>query len=314
MLSLSTESYPIEHPANDLDCWDASRNLLDEHTLATSTYLRPTQLDMSMLNNFPFLDNFTKTTGFVASFQCGSKEQRLSIATESSNSKSLGHLQSFKCHDSRPSTDWAEIARNALISRNNCEMRDANVLALLPKTHEIVSHVREITVMKHHQSPINMIWSTPLEALCYEFFHPIALQKHLALFWSCWYPNWPTIHRPTFDVTKKSPTLVAAMALVGACLSPDSRDYATSQVWFNAVEEMVFSDKIFSEPDVSSTWEKSDSKCLRGLHLDILQAAYCVCLYQTWEGCKRSKRRILRQKFNDLVYVSWLHFVSNDTY
>jgi hypothetical protein len=313
VLSPATDSYAIDNLSIDLDCWNATGNLLDEHTLATAVYLRPTQLDIRLLYQFPFLDNFTKATGFVTSFACGSREQRLFIASESSNSKSLGHLQPAKYRSQRSSTHWTEITRDALVLRNDCDIRDANIIRLLPKTHEIVSQIREATVMKHAHSPIDMTWSTPLEALCYKFFHPIALQKHLALFWSCWYPNWPTIHRPTFDVTEKSPALVAAMALVGACLSPDSGDYATSQIWFNVVEALVFSNSIFNNPDVSDAWEKSDQACLRKLHLDIIQAAYCVCLYQTWEGCKRSKRRILRQRFNDLVYVSRIHSISGDT-
>jgi hypothetical protein len=314
MFLLATDSYPLKSAAVNLDCWDASRSLLNEHILATSMYLHPTQLDIRTLSQFPFLDNFTKTKGFATSFGCGSREQRLLIPTESSISKSLGHLLSFESHNSRPSTHWVEITRDALNLHDDHYMRDANVLTLLPKTHEIVSQVREIAVLKHHQGPIDMTWSTSLEALCYEFFHPIALQRHLALFWSCWYPNWPAIHRPTFDAAEKSPALVAAMALVGASLSPDCRDCAASQVWFNVVEEMVFSNEVFGDDDVSNSWDTSNSTTVRRLHVDILQAAYCVCLYQTWEGCKRSKRRILRQRFNDLVYVGRLQSTSRIVY
>jgi hypothetical protein len=155
VLSPPTEIYPTDTLVIDIDCWNASSNLLGEHILATSIYLRPTQLDIHLLSQFPFLDNFTKATGFVASFACGSKEQRLVVTAESSNPKSLGHTQSAQCHSPRPSAHWAEITPNALTSRNDCDTR-ANIVKLLPRTHEIVSQIRETVVTKHHHSPIDM--------------------------------------------------------------------------------------------------------------------------------------------------------------
>ena len=103
---------------------------------------------------------------------------------------------------------------------------------------------------------------------------------------------------------EKSPELIAVMALVGACLSPEERDHASAQVWFDLVEDLVFSDDAFHDHDISNAWRDSTTTQRRSTHLQVLQAAYCVCLYQTWEGSKRSKKRVLRQRFNDLVYVS----------
>ena len=94
------------------------------------------------------------------------------------------------------------------------------------------------------------------------------------------------------------------MALVGACLSAEDRVGASAQVWFDLVEDLVYSDAAFDDQDISNTWKEPTDTDRRGAHLQTLQAAYCVCLYQTWEGSKRSKRRVLRQRSNDLVYVS----------
>jgi hypothetical protein len=304
--TLSVISHASFIPTADFDSWNASWIMLSEHSLATSICIRPTQVDVHSLSQFSFLDNFTKATGFVTSFQCGTKERRRSIIAEAVGSKSLDHLGSPAYHNLDLVTHWADITRLALVAYNDQDELDASVVAFLPKTHEIVSALREVSITKHQQNPIDMVWSTRLEALCYEFFHPISLQKYLVLFWSCWYPNWPAIHRPTFDVTGRSPALVATMALVGACLSPDDRDHATAQVWLDVVEEMVFRDRLFGDLEISKAWQISGSISLRKAHLDILQAAYCVCLYQTWEGCKKSKRRILRQRFSDLVHVSCL--------
>jgi hypothetical protein len=300
-------SEPSPNPedlAKGIDCWGGSWNLFDEFTLANTMHVRPTRLDINLLIKFPFLDNFTKSTGFITSFKCGTKQQRLLITAEAANVDPLLHLQSREHPDRNQTTHWTEIARRALTSNTDGGTFTASAAALMPMTHKIVSLIRDVTVTKHRQSPIDMIWSNSLEALCYDFFHPKALKRHLALFWSCWYPNWPTLHRPAFDVTARAPALVAAMALMGACLSPNDRDYASSQVWLNAVEEIVFSDRWFMNHDISNVWQKPGNVMLRQSQLDILQAADCVCLYQTWEGCKRSKRRILRQRFNDLVYAS----------
>jgi hypothetical protein len=98
------------------------------------------------------------------------------------------------------------------------------------------------------------------------------------------------------------------MALVGAFLSPDSRDYAKAQIWMDAVEEVVFSGPLFVDDDVSIVWQGGSSQHLRKAHVDVMQAAYCVCLYQTWEASRKSKRRILRKRFNDLVYVCNLFY------
>ena len=94
------------------------------------------------------------------------------------------------------------------------------------------------------------------------------------------------------------------MAVVGASLSPDERDRVTAKLWFDMVEEIVFDDEIFSDHDTSNIWNNSGPSQYRQLHLEVLQAAYCVCLYQTWEGCRKSKRRVLRQRFSEIVYVS----------
>jgi len=175
---------------------------------------------------------------------------------------------------------------------------------LLPVTYKIVHQIRETATNHYRHGPADIAWSPLVEALCYAFFNPTNLRRFLALFWSCWYPNWPTIHAPTFKMKEKSPELIAVMALVDACLSPEERDHASAQVWLDVVEDLVFSDDAFHGHDISNAWQDTTTTQRRNTHLQVLQAAYCVCLYQTWEGSKRSKKRVLQQRFNDLVYVS----------
>lgn len=296
-------SFGLQNSMVSFPGWHATWALLEEHTLSTLLCQRPTQLDFSLISQFPFLDNFTRSTGFATSFNCGSKDTRLLITANLDGAEPAPCPQLGGVHEQAPEPTWAEITRDALTLYGN-NNNNISKGGLLPTTHEIVSRIREVTLAKNNRSSIDLTWSYSLESLCYEFFHPNALRRHLTLFWSCWYPNWPAIHRPTFNASQASPALVAAMALVGACLSPDEREHATAQIWLDAVEEIVFGDELFLDHNVSDAWNNFGASESRGYHIQILQAAYCICLYQTWEGSTRSKRRILRQRFNDLVYFA----------
>ncbi len=85
-------------------------------------------------------------------------------------------------------------------------------------------------------------------------------------------------------------------------------DNENAQMWFNCVEELVFIDEDFNS-DVSFS---SGSLGAHRNKIQALQAAYMVCLYQTWEGNDASKRRVRRNRFATLVSVSHycpdLHF------
>jgi hypothetical protein len=181
---------------------------------------------------------------------------------------------------------------------------DDNALLSI-KTYEIVNAIRNAVIDKPKNSTITITWSYQLEAMCYEFFCPTNIEKFLALYWSCWYPNWPTIHQPTFDSVTVDFTLVTAMVILGACLSPNQRDRATANIWFNVIEEITFNHEVFSG---NTTCEDQDENTVASLssRINILQAAYCVCLYQTWEGSKQSKRRVRRHRFNSIIWVSEL--------
>ncbi|KAL2202343.1 hypothetical protein CC79DRAFT_1338399 [Sarocladium strictum] len=148
-----------------------------------------------------------------------------------------------------------------------------------------------------------MSWSESLESMCHEFFHIEQLRRFLGLFWAFWNPNWPAVHQATFDVSSTSPSLVAAMAILGASLSSDSRDRAMAHLWFNPTELLVFDDQLFSQT-ATIDWNRIESKPVRKSHLETLQAAYCVVLYQTWEGSKESKRRVRRIRYSAIISLA----------
>lgn len=305
MLLGSYSTPPFEQvPGFDLQDWDFTWAIFDENTLAASICHRPTDINVDVLFRFPFLDNFTKSTGFAESFECGSSEQRMSQTLELYNSRFPGRLISSESLCNVTETRWIKFTTTAVRTVYEESNLDQHVGRLLLKTHEIVSLIRETTLKKPQRSIITASWSTSLEAHCYEFFHPENIEKFLALFWSYWNPNWPTIHRPTFIANDRSPCLIAAMVIVGACLSPEHRDCGMAQIWLNTIEEMIFSHELFSHPDPAEAWSNPGDEVSRQTQIDVLQAAFCVCLYQTWEGSKQGRKRVLRHRYNELIFVS----------
>jgi len=215
-----------------------------------------------------FLESFTRDNGFVASFDCGTEEQRLLVkSTYESNPK----------HDA-----------------------DTEDYLLVLKSAEIVALVKEVTVLKPRNSAVSLSWNSDTAKSCLEFFSTHRLRFYLELYWALWHPNVNYMHKPSFDIGMSKPGLVAAMAVIGACVSPDGYDKEQASMWFNCVEEVVFQDDDFcydTEDDGGQRVFPSKAR------LQSIQAAYMVCLYQNWEGAKASRRRIRRFRYSTLVAV-----------
>lgn len=174
---------------------------------------------------------------------------------------------------------------------------------LSTKCYQIINEIRQAVINKNQDSIITISWTDSLNALSYEFFHPVKVERFLALFWSCWHPNWPVVHRPTFDPVTSQLGLLMAVLLIGACLSTDQRDRAIASIWLNTVEEIVFRNEAFSGAMCNNLKNNNLREVRLKNRLGILQGAYCVCLLQTWEGSKESKRRIRRDRYNSLIWV-----------
>jgi hypothetical protein len=81
-------------------------------------------------------------------------------------------------------------------------------------------------------------------------------------------------------------------------------------MWFNCVEEMVFTDDDFCsdmDPPAFSDITVPVGTSENRQKLQALQAAYHVCLYQNWEGTDAGKRRIRRHRFSTVVSVRFPH-------
>ncbi|KAM0364851.1 hypothetical protein ACHAO7_009420 [Fusarium culmorum] len=87
------------------------------------------------------------------------------------------------------------------------------------------------------------------------------------------------------------------MALIGASVSPDPTENEQAKMWFNCVEEMIFTDEDFCHDPEDNRGAPIFNFATDISRIQALQAAYMVCLYQGWEGTEASKRRIRRFRF-----------------
>ncbi|KAF4502474.1 hypothetical protein FAGAP_1289 [Fusarium agapanthi] len=153
-------------------------------------------------------------------------------------------------------------------------------------------------------SNIGLEWSPIMERGCFEFFSPVNLQRFLLLFWSGWYPNTPIIHRPTFNPKSEPPGLVASLAVLGACMSPEPGDCVRAMAWLGAVEEAVFSDDLLFDDSVVASSDLTGDEQVVWDRMKALQAAYFVCIAQNWEGSKDGKQRIRKERYSHIVSIA----------
>lgn len=252
--------------------------------------------------SLPFLARFTSNTGLVSSFDCGTQEQREQVASalELESFNILQHTSTILSQPQLKFNSASPLLCDNISDAGNSDTLSHNWLSepLSLKTHEILLLVEEVVTIKPRNSPVTLEWSSSLKNACLQFFSPTNLRKYLGFYWAIWHPNVNFVHRPTFDTVSAKPALLAAMALMGACVSPDMPDNEDARMWLNCVEEIVFIDDDFNS-DLG--YPISSNISIHRPKLQALQAAYIVCLYQNWEGTDSSKSRIRRFRFANLV-------------
>ena len=248
-----------------------------------------------------FLANFTSNTGLISSFDCGTLEQRSRVAVSFSNS--VAEYSTPKSSNS--SMVIMDDATKSDINKEYSAQTAIRQLLSDPlslKSHEIVTSIKDIVLQKTKNSSVTLSWSTAVQETCVRFFSPMNIRQYLYFYWAIWHPNVNIMHKPTFDPSSSKPELIAAMSLMGACVSPEPTDLDGAKRWFNCVEEMVFNDDDFCDDNTSASVCRDSGKVQwRQEKLRALQAAYMVCLYQNWEGTSSSKRRIRRYRYSNVV-------------
>ncbi|KAH8721710.1 hypothetical protein BGZ61DRAFT_571798 [Ilyonectria robusta] len=279
------------------------------HEGGTLGTIRPRHAAISMITltsgwGFPFLSRFTLPNGLATSFECGTRFERQQLIQRhlERSSYSFQNLTGLDIGTWDAETDWVSAVALQPYSLH-CQWVSKTDEGLFRLTNEIVQRIKDITISKPRGSKNMIDWSPAMENICYNFFSPANLEKFLLLFWGCWYRNCPIFHKPSFVAEHSSPTLVASMALIGACSSPNANDRIHANVWFNCMEEVVFNDEILQDESIVLDEFMHGRKKIRN-RLEAIQAAYLVCIVQNWEGSKESKQRIRRHRYTTLIIIA----------
>lgn len=158
--------------------------------------LAPTLPERTEGHNSPtlkFLDNFTKHTGLIKSFDCGTAEQRQIV---------------LECAQQKYSPFTSVIDPQQLYGSFTSD-------PLAARCDEILALIKEVATVKPRNSAVDVAWSDLAHDMCSHFFSPSSVRKYLELYWSIWHPNVNIIHRPTFDPVRARPVLLAAMTVIG---------------------------------------------------------------------------------------------------
>lgn len=174
-------------------------------------------LDTGRSQSLRFLDRFTSNTGLVLSFDCGTQEQRESVAAQ------LEFESRQVIEQPYASTNPTTLGLDSPPLLDN--LSDASTIDCIPinwlcdplslKTHEILLLIEEVVTIKPRNSAVTLDWSSALKNACLQFFSPANLRRFLGFYWAIWHPNVNFIHRPSFDPISAKPALVAAMATIG---------------------------------------------------------------------------------------------------
>ena len=263
-----------------------------------------------------FLANFTSNTGLVSSFDCGTLEQRQRVAANFSDTPGQHSTlaPSAATGTSESSVKTVSDGTTSDIDHEYCPQAVEHQWLSDPlslKSHEIILAVKDFILHKSRNSCVTLSWSTTLQEACVRFFSPERLRRYLYFYWAIWHSNVNIMHKPSFNPSSSKPELVAAMSLIGACVSPEPSDLGDAKLWFSCVEEMVFSDDDLFEDSPAPVCRDTGEVLWRRGKLRALQAAYMVCLYQNWEGTNSSKRRIRRYRYSTVVAAARDTGISN---
>jgi hypothetical protein len=175
----------------------------------------------------------------------------------------------------------------------------ATIDELASKSREIVDKIGKISSDRRKDDSITMEWSSSVSERCLAFFSPENISRFLEYFWSLWYPHCPIVHKPLFNASLASPSLLCVMLIIGACLSPREHDTGAAREWMDSAEELIFSHECFKGEAIAS---QATNVCMKE-KLQCLQASYLVCSLQKREGSVEAQARSRRHRHASMVAV-----------
>ncbi|EXL60825.1 hypothetical protein FOCG_00102 [Fusarium oxysporum f. sp. radicis-lycopersici 26381] len=252
---------------------------------------------------------------YECSYERAASSKTSAVSEDSSQAETNGAYQQeisygvVKADDAMPvvlaefidySQEWLRSQRRQL----NNTLNDSSYQDLTAKTGEILGMIKRTLTRTRLCSHACIEWSPIVEKACLDFFSPSNLHRFLRLFWSGWYPNSPMIHKPTFNSEAEPPGLIASMAVLGACLSPDSNDCVRAMAWLTPVEEVVFADNILYDDSIIASPNLVGDEAVVWDKLKALHAAYFICVAQNWEGSKEGRKRVRKDRYSRIVSIA----------
>jgi len=279
-----------------------SQNLSSiEYESVMSRSLQPHIPSMPPTTSFGFLINFTKGYSLKGCFKLINDAYLDSSSSPrfSGNGRFMGSPSSTPSSSNSTNVTWMDSTTTVEVSsasshyveptRSNLSHSSTQPESLASFTtySPIFEKTSEIRVALRATLPQ---WSAVHEHLFLDFFSPDRMAFLLELYWSMWHPNWPVIHKPSFQIMNTPAPLLAAMMVVGACHGHDRHDLNHARYWFDAVEDLTFHDLCWA-----SNLQQGHRR------IQSIQAAFLSCIYQTWDGSETARARIRRIRFNAVV-------------
>lgn len=140
-----------------------------------------------------------------------------------------------------------------------------------------------------------------------QMFTASNLLRIIGYYWRDWHANLPIVHPHVFNFESAPCPLVVAMAMMGACHSPDAHEKAEFKLHYDAVERYVFANiESFRGRTLEGT-------AVREL-VQVLQAAYLILICQSWDGSQSARLGVRRKRFAQMVEVIHALGVSSATH
>ncbi|OOQ91172.1 hypothetical protein PEBR_01253 [Penicillium brasilianum] len=244
-----------------------------------------TSSDMFMAGKLEYMAYFTSARGMSTFTDRPSFLRRQKMAAEAYDSKLL-----YERKISQSTQSLFDQYDSGLLATDDID-------ELTSKSREIVDNIRSISANKGKDDLITMEWSPAVSERCSKFFSPPNIRRFLEYFWSLWYPHCPIVHKPLFDASSVSPSLLCVMLIIGACLSPQEDDVEAAREWMDSAEELVFSHKCLR---AEATADQVSKLCMKE-KLQCLQASYLVCSLQKREGSPEAQARSRRHRHASMV-------------
>jgi hypothetical protein len=303
--------------------WDQARPSLPDNERQsysiprTFTIPSPSPWRIQQGSKFDFLLNFTRTTGLQRVFDYPRQRRHRLMSDPSAQADAMTMVSEW---DSFPngsfSTQTQSDADNQLqdgsqshYSSVESHKSDSSHLEmgqviqwlddpLFARTQELWNLFRPYLSELSNKSPVVGCKSENSEGQFLNFLSPPNLKRFVELFFNQWYPYCPILHKPTFNLATVPALLLAPVILMGACMSDDKDERLKGKLYAELVEKLVFSHHLLSLYSNSNVVDDKDLSPVK-----VMQAAYLMCLLQSWEGDDAAKKRIRQYRFITLIAV-----------